>query len=203
MRNPLELLFSSKVRAEILRMLFGEEPAQMYLSDIAKKAGVTAWAVQKEIKNLQKQDLLQESRNGNRTYYMANPLHPIYPDLKDIVLKLIGPVPVLKEVLKTEGIQIAFIFGSMARNEAKASSDIDLMIIGDLGLRKVSSLLSEPSDKLGRVINPHVYSRKEYTKRVQAEEHFLTRVLEDKKQFIIGSEDELKELGKLRLAKEA
>jgi predicted nucleotidyltransferase len=202
MKNALELLFTSKVRAEILRLLFSEPPARLHLRDIARHAGVTAHAVQKEIQNLKKQDLLQESRDGNRIYYVANSVHPIYIDLKNIVLRLVGPVPVLKEALQADEIQFAFIFGSIARGEAKASSDVDLIVIGDLGLRRVTSLLSGVSDKLGREINPHVYSKKEYLKRIQSQDHFLTRVLETKKQFIIGSEHELEGLGKLRLAKE-
>ncbi len=203
MKKALELLFTSKVRAEIFRLLFSEPPARLHLRDIARQAGVTAHAVQKEIKNLKSQDLVQEARDGNRVYYMANSAHPIYIDLKNIVLRLVGPVPVLKEALRSDRIQVAFIFGSIARGEAKATSDVDLIIIGDLGLRKVTSLLSGVSDKLGREINPHVYSQKEYIKRIQSQDHFLTRVLETKKQFIIGSENELERLGKLRLAEEA
>lgn len=202
MRTSLDILFSSKVRAGLFRLLFSDPAIKLHLREIARRSGVTAHAVQKEILNLKGLDLLRETRDGNRVYYEANTVHPIYLDLKNMILRLVGSVAVLKNALKSDKIDIAFIFGSIARGEEKASSDVDLFVIGDIGLRELTSRISGVSDELGREINPHVFSVGEYAKRVLSHDHFLTRVLETKKQFIIGSESELKKLGKQRMASE-
>ena len=87
------------------------------------------------------------------------------------------------------------MFGSFTRQEEKADSDIDLMVVGDLGLRKLTGLLMDVSGRIGREINPHAFSGKEFAKRKKEGDHFLNQVLESPKLFIIGSENELAEAG--------
>ena len=86
---------------------------------------------------------------------------------------------------------IAFVFGSIARQEEMAESDLDLFVIGDLGLRKLAGLLSGVSDKIGREINPHVFTENEIKKRLAQKDHFISRVLEEPKIFILDNENEL------------
>jgi|GEM_PF-574527 DNA-binding MarR family transcriptional regulator len=202
MKNALALLLTSKARAEILRLLFSEPPIRLHQRGIAKCTDVTTQAIQKEIQNLKKQDLIQESRDGNRVYYTANSFHPIYADLKSIVLKLVEPVSILKEVLQTDEIQIAFIFSATSKKEAKISSDVELLIIGNMGLNKVTSLLNDISDRLKRQIHPYVYTKKEYFNRIQSQDHFVTRLLRARREFIVGNECELEKLVKLQLVKQ-
>jgi len=97
--------------------------------------------------------------------------------------------------LSDDSIDFAFIFGSFANGEEKSTSDIDLFIIGEIGLRELSKQLKEPVKILGREINPHVMDAKEFVKRKINQENFVTRVLEAKKIMIIGNEDELRKLG--------
>ena len=146
-------------------------------------------------------DLITSHRDGNRLYYRANPNHPLFHDVKNLVVKTTGAVPLLieafhsKEVSQNE-ILIAFIFGSIARNEEKAESDIDLMVIGNIGLRKISHLLSGMTEKLGREINPHLLIPKDFKKKLSTQDHFLTQVMGTKKLFIIGDENELEAMGR-------
>lgn len=108
-----------------------------------------------------------------------------------MVLKTVGLVDVLGSALRTDGIRCAFIFGSIASGTEGAESDVDLMVIGEIGLRKLAALLAGVSDSLGREINPHVWSEQEFGKRLREKEHFATSVMASEKIFVIGSEHEL------------
>jgi len=106
---------------------------------------------------------------------------------------------VLKRALDKKSVKVAFVFGSIADGQEGAGSDVDLMVIGEVGLRIVSRWLSGISEEIGREVNPHVMSVKEFRKRKQSGEHFLSRVLGASKLFIVGNEDELGEMGGQRL----
>jgi uncharacterized protein len=93
-------------------------------------------------------------------------------------------------------MRCAFVFGSVAQGSAKADSDIDLMVVGSLGLRKVTSLLSGVGNQLGREINPHVLTPEEYRERVRRKEHFVSTVMASQKLFVVGTEDDLAAMGK-------
>jgi predicted nucleotidyltransferase len=111
-------------------------------------------------------------------------------------LKTSGLVELLKKPLDHKEVKAAFIFGSVATDQDKASSDIDLMIIGNASLRRAIGWLSGIAEMVGREINPHVMSVEEYRRRLDESEHFLTSVLKSAKLFIIGNEDELEGLGR-------
>jgi predicted nucleotidyltransferase len=134
-------------------------------------------------------------KDGNRVYYRANTTHPLYPDIRNLVLKTSGLADVVKDAIGNEkDIRIAFVFGSLARQQEKANSDVDLMVVGDIGLRKLTGLLMDVSGKICREINPHVFSEKEFIKRKKEQDHFLNQVLESPKIFIVGTENELAEM---------
>jgi DNA-binding transcriptional ArsR family regulator len=186
-------LLSSKIRAEIFRNLFGIAPdTALYMREIERRTGFAIGTVQTELKKLQRLDIISRERDGNRVYYRANTGHPLYPDIRSLVLKTNGLADVIVNALGNEkDIQIAFVFGSFAQQEEKAGSDVDLMIVGDIGLRKLTGLLMDVSGKIGREINPHVFSEKEFIKRKTGHDHFLIQVLDSPKIFIIGTENEL------------
>ncbi len=189
-------LLSSKIRAGIFRILFGVVPdAALHMREIERRTGFAIGTVQTELKKLQRLDIVSRVRDGNRVYYKANAAHPLYIEIRSLVLKTCGLVDVIKDALSNEkNIRVAFVFGSFARQEEKANSDIDLIVIGGIGLRKLTSLLMESSGKIGREINPHTFSEKEFVKRKKQQDHFLNQVLESPKIFIIGTENELAEM---------
>jgi len=189
-------LLSSKIRAEIFRNLFGAVPdTALFVREIERRTGFAIGTVQAELKKLERLEIISRVRDGNRVYYRANVAHPLYPDIRALVLKTSGLVDVVKNALSNEKeIRIAFVFGSLARQEESANSDVDLLIIGDIGLRKSSGLLMDVSGKIGREINPHVFTEKEFIKRKTQNDHFLNQVLESPKLFIIGTENELAEM---------
>ena len=188
-------LLSSRIRAEIFRNLFGIAPdSALYMREIERRTGFAIGTVQTELKKLQRLDIISRVRDGNRVYYRANTAHPLYPEIRSLVLKTSGLADVIVNALGNEtGIRVAFVFGSFARQEEKAGSDVDLMVVGDIGLRKLTGLLMDVSGKIGREINPHVFSEKEFVKRKRNQDHFLKQVLESPKIFIIGTENELAE----------
>ncbi|MBF0548393.1 MAG: nucleotidyltransferase domain-containing protein [Candidatus Riflebacteria bacterium] len=189
--NLLMELFCSKTRAEIFRVLFGLHSSELHLREIQRRTGFSLGAIQQDVGKLEKLGLLVRRRDGNRVYYSANVKHPIHPEIRNIVLKTVGLADILSESLKSEDIQIAFIFGSIATQNFSAESDIDLMIIGKTSFRKVSQLLAEKGQLLGREINSHVLSPDEFRKRLQKKEHLVTSILESKKIFVHGSEHDL------------
>jgi DNA-binding transcriptional ArsR family regulator len=189
----LSEILSSKVRAEVFRLLFGLNDEALHLREIERRSGFAIGTIQTEMKKLYKLDLVEKQRDGNRLYYRANNQHPIYTEIRALVIKTVGLFDLLRDALADlKSIRVAFVFGSLATGLEDAKSDIDLMVIGSLGLRSLSKHLTGLSDQLGREMNPYTLTPEEFRNRKHENEHFVTEVLGDKKLFIIGNEDDLK-----------
>jgi DNA-binding transcriptional ArsR family regulator len=197
--DTLTLLLGSQGRAEVLRLLFSQPGTEIYLREIVRRSGLSPRTIQQELALLKGQELLLSRKDGNRLYYSANPEHPLFPELRALVEKTSGYQAILRGALADPEIQFAFVFGSVAAGTAKAESDLDLFVIGSIGLRKLSRLLVGCSDRVGRVINPHVVTTDEWIRKTKERDHFVSRVLGSKKAFVIGTEHDLKQLGKRRV----
>jgi len=194
--NVLAEILSSRVRAEVLRNLFGLDADELHMRELERRSGCAIGTIQTELKKLLFLGLVTSRRDGNRRYYRANREHPLYPDLRNIVLKTVGLLDVLKKALAAdETIRVAFVFGSLARQEEKPSSDIDLMVIGELGLRRLTGLLSGVTAQVGREINPHVMDAEEFVRRCETGDHFVKQLLVSQRIFIKGDQNELEKLG--------
>lgn len=194
----IDKLFSSKARVEILRLFLFNPQSAYYQRQISILAHQSIRGVQREVEKLQKMGLIISSAQGNRIYYKANKDCPIFGELKRIFFKSIGIAEVLKENLKLHNIKIAFIYGSYAKDEENLSSDIDLLVIGDISSKEFSGILSGPKKELGREINYAVFTVKEFKEKIKQKEHFLNAVLKDRKIFIIGDENELRAIIRAR-----
>ncbi len=190
--SALDTILVSKTRADIFRLLFGLSSKPLYLREMERLAGVTVRILQQELKALTAAGLIVCRKDGNRTYYEPNKSHPLYNDLRNIVLKTSGLGDVLRAALQSDLIDYAFVFGSVARGEEGAESDVDLMVIGSLGLRKLSGLLSGVNETVGREINPHVFSAKEFRQKMQEKDHFVSSVLDSPLMFVLGDENEFR-----------
>jgi DNA-binding transcriptional ArsR family regulator len=188
-------ILSSHARAEIFRLLFGVSAQEFHVRELERRSGLAIRTVSKELKRLEEMDLVTARRDGNRLYYSANTTHPLYEDIRNLVLKTSGLVEVLREALAREGVSVAFVFGSVARGEAGGSADVDLMVIGSCGLRDVSTWLSGVSERVGREVNPHVMDAVAFASRRASGDQFLSRVLSSPKLFVVGDEDELARVG--------
>jgi uncharacterized protein len=189
--NILAQLVCSRVRGEIFRVLFGLHSGEMHLREIQRQTGFAIATVRQDIEKMVKLGLVKRRKDGNRVYYAADAMHPLNADIRQLVLKTVGLADILAQRLADAPIRCAFVFGSVADGTATAESDIDLMIIGDIGLRKASSLLSDLDNKLGREINPMVLTPAEFALRVREKDHFVTSILKAKKLFVVGSKDDL------------
>ncbi len=196
-------LLSSGVRAEIFRLLFGAADRELHVREIERRSGFADATVRQELKRLLRLRVIESRRDGNRTYYKANLGHPLYPDIRNLVLKTSGLIEVLSRALASPDIRLAFVFGSIAAGTENADSDVDLLVIGDVTLRRIGKMLSGVSEILWREINPHVFTVEEFTKRKRSGDHFINSVLKAPKLFVTGSEHELEAMGGERLAARA
>jgi len=161
------------------------------MRELARQTGHHEASIRQELKKLSGLEQVLPRRDGNRMYYRANTAHPLYPEIHRLVLKTSGLVEVVREALREAAIDVAFIFGSIAEGRETAESDVDLMVIGDLGLRRLTALLSGVAEAVGREINPHVMTRREYRIRHGASDHFVRQVIGGEKLYVIGTEDDL------------
>ncbi|NUM55469.1 MAG: nucleotidyltransferase domain-containing protein [Candidatus Hydrogenedentes bacterium] len=193
--NALAEILSSRVRAEIFRLLFGVGCPELHVREIQRRTGFNDRAVRQELAKLSRLGLVESRTDGNRRYYRASTSHPVYPEIRGLALKLSGLTDLLRERLQSDDIRLAFVFGSIANGTARPDSDIDLMVIGKLGMRELTRLLKGTADEVGRTINPYILTQVEFRKRVSQKEHFVRAVLASPKIIIKGSEDELARLG--------
>ena len=194
--NILAEILSSRVRAEVFRLLFGVNPSELHMRELERGSGCAIGTIQTEFKKLVRLELVSSRRDGNRLYYCANREHPLYPEIHAMVLKTVGLADVLRVRLeKSTDILVAFVFGSVAAGNEGASSDVDLMVIGSLGLRSVSGLLSGAGSAIGREVNPYVIGADEFVRRREGNEHFIASVLDSPKIFVKGTSRDLEKLG--------
>jgi uncharacterized protein len=198
------ILFSGS-RRSILALLYGHADEEFYLREIARRAGTGIGATQRELRQLSEAGLIQDVRRGRQVYYQANRKNPIFVELKSILAKTSGIRDILHEALTSlkDRIKLAFVYGSIARGEEKASSDVDLMVVGETSFSDVVSALAQMETKLGREVNPTVYGPRELREKLAANNHFLSAVAKEKKLFVIGDEREFRRLGQEPVARRA
>lgn len=201
--SVLNELFSSKTRVEVLKLFLFNPDNSFYQRQISHLTNQPIRGVQREVEKLCKIGLLEKSIQGNRIYYKVNRNNPIFEDLKNIFFKCEGIAEALKENLQGRKIDFCFIYGSYARGEESLLSDIDLMLIGDVSSKEISSILSNVRTQLSREINYAIFSSIEFINKARQKDHFICSILQDKKIFIIGTEDELKRFIKSGQAKTA
>jgi len=191
----LSSLLFSEYRKRILGLLLLNPNASYYVRELARLTNTAPGTLHKELTNLTVGGILQSKKVGNQVHYSANLACPIYEELASILRKTSGLANVLTETLISvkEQIQVAFVFGSVARGEQQSSSDVDVMIIGTLSFGDAVQLLHPAQAILQREINPVVYSIEEFQRRVKNKDSFLNEVLAKPKLLIIGTENELRQ----------
>lgn len=188
-----DALFSN-TQQRVLGLLFGQPERSFYATELIGRTGGGSGAVQRELARLETSGLVTVRQLGSQKHYQANPESPLYKELIGIAAKTIGLAGPLREALASLAPRIvaAFVYGSVAKRRDTTRSDIDLMVVSDkLTYADVYGALEAAGAKLGRTINPTVYSRKELTRRVKEGNAFINRVLEQPKVWVIGSEHDL------------
>lgn len=201
-RSLGDVLFG-QTRGGILALLYGQPDESFYVRQIARTLGTSVGAVQRELQNLEHVGLVDHARVGRQVFYRGSQDNPVFHDLRALLAKTKGVFHLLRSALEplAKRIRIAFVYGSIAREEEKAGSDVDLMIIGQVSLDDVLGALASIEASVGRAMNPTVYSISEFRSKLAGGNHFLRSVIGGKKVFLFGDEDELRKMGGVRLAK--
>jgi predicted nucleotidyltransferase len=203
--NLGDVLFG-KTQRRVLGLLFGDAERSYFANEIVRLAASGTGAVHRELAALEAAGLISATRVGNQKHYRANRASPIFEELRGIVVKTFGVAGVLREALAPLAAKIpaAFIYGSLAKGTDTAASDIDLMIISDeVSYSQVLEAGAQAERRLGRKVNPTVYSPAELRKRLDDGSAFASRVIAQPKIFVIGSEDALRPAPKPRRRKAA
>ena len=168
----------------------------MYLREIITAVGGGQGQVQRELENLLRAGLIRREKRANQVYYSPNPEAPIYEELRAIAFKTFGVADILRRLLRplASRIAVAFIYGSVARGEDTAKSDIDLMIVGDIKFSDAVLALSSTDERLRRQVNPNVYTKAQLRVKLKEKGGFIERVMAEPKLFLIGNDNDLGQL---------
>ena len=190
----LEILFTSKARVKILETLLLNRQANFHTRELARRTGVSPPYVLKELRNLKGLGILSEKREGNMVFYKVNESSSIVEDLKRLFLKTESLGAELFKTLKKdqERIRYALIYGSFAKGTEISSSDIDLLIVGDIEEDKVAGALLKAQSRIGREINYIVWSEKELLEKSVQQVPLLREISKTPVIMIIGDADEFK-----------
>lgn len=194
-----ETLFG-RTRGAVLSILYGHVGKGFYLRQLARLTNIALGPVQREIRQLVEAGLVSKKTIGTQTLYSANLDSPVFREIKGLVTKTVGMHDVVAEALSSlrDEINLAFVYGSVARSSEREHSDVDVMVVGNVDFDAIVEKLRDAEKTLNREINPTVYSIREFSKKLRG--NFLKTVLAEKKLFIIGDEDDLRDLGQKHLA---
>jgi len=188
--NSLAAALFGKGRRQILGLLFSRPEETFYLREIARWAGTGLGAAQRELRRLVAAGIVRRTRRGNQVYFQANPQCPIFSELRGIAVKTAGVADVLRAALAplARRIRQAFVYGSIARREARQASDVDLCVVGDVSFAEVVEALAPAQETLAREINPTVYSPKEFRQKLAKKHPFLSNILTGPRLVLMGDE---------------
>jgi len=201
LNRPLSLLFGA-YRSEALAVLLLRPEESFHVREIARLTGIPAGSLHRELKTLEEAGFLLREPLGNQVRYRANRNHPIYTELAEIFRKTSGLADLLREALDglKQNIELAFVFGSVAQGKERSVSDVDVFVVGSVSFAEVVNALTTIQPRLGREINPVVMSSNEVRDKLSVNDRFLTRVAREPKIFLIGGEDDFKQLAEDRAA---
>ncbi len=176
-------------RSAVLGALFLRPEVALHVRELARLTGVSPGSLHRELRALAAMGLLVRQETGRQVYYRANPQCPVYEELTGLLRKTAGLVDVLRDALLplADKIEQAFVYGSMARGEEHAHSDVDLMVIGKLEFTDAVLALATAQATLRREINPTVLSRAEFEHKLQDADGFVAQVWRGTKLWVMGA----------------
>ena len=191
MISATDLLFG-KTRQAILSRLFDLPVSSFYVRELVRLTGISPGALQHELKQLTEADLILREQDGNRVTYCANTVHPIYPDLLNLVRKTCGLPQQIKNALESlaDNIECAAIYGSTAKHKDHSRSDVDLLIVGQVSLAQVLDAVSPLESVFNREINVRVYDSEQFRQLRHEQQPFLQAVLTGPLDILMGGIDD-------------
>lgn len=187
----------TKTQQRVLGLLYGNPGKSFYTNEIVRFANMGRGTVKRELDRLASAGLLVQRREGNQLHYRANANSPIFTELLGIVKKTFGIADVIRDALLPFGeeTELAFIYGSIARGEETASSDIDLMVVSEsIAYSELMVELANAEESLGRTINPTIYTMKQLKTKYKKDNAFVVKVMKQPKLWIKGSENDVRKI---------
>jgi predicted nucleotidyltransferase len=197
MRTPTsavgDLLFG-QTRGRILATLYDKPDADFFVRQLARHINGSVGTVQRELATLTAAGLILREDRENQVFYRANQAHPVFAEMHSLLAKTAGVFHLLQDALTplAQDIEFAFVYGSFARGEENAESDVDLMVVGEATLDDLLTRLSSIERSLSRPVNPTIYAREELRTKLHSGNHFLRAIQGAKLTFLIGTEDEFR-----------
>lgn len=186
----LECFITSKTKRKLLKLFVLHPEKSFYVREIGKLTQEPITAVRRELEYLEKAGFVKSREEGNLKYFEVNRNFPIYPELKKIIYSTIGFWDYLEERLHNfDSVDLAFIYGSVARDEENIESDVDLLVVGAADHRNLHETISHVEEETGREINYTLMTRQEFDERIKRNDIFLKRVLKEKKILLKGTLD--------------
>ena len=187
-KRLIDALFP-RSRSAILSTLAAAGDEGLHLRGIARVVKMNSKTVMRELHSLRDAGILISRKIGRQVVYRLNPDCPIYNELLSILRKTSGLVAVLQSALEplADRIDQAYVYGSLARGDERLDSDVDIMIVGSVTLKEISSPLREAGRTLHRIINPTLYSSEEYEQEMKIDDSFVARVHNGDRLDLIGS----------------
>jgi predicted nucleotidyltransferase len=177
-------------QACVYRCLFGQPEREFHLNELRRLTGLGSASLQRELNRLADAGLVTSERVGNLRRFRANPGSPVYSELIALTRKVLGAEPLLRDalVVLTPNLKAAWIYGSYAKESETAQSDLDVMLVGNrLTLSRVLEVVAPLEEKLGRKINPTLFTTAEFAKRLAEPDSFVNRVLAQPVVSLIGN----------------
>lgn len=181
----------SRTQQRVLGLLFAEPERSFFATEIIERADSGRGSVQRELERLADSGIVTVTRVGNQKHYQANAKAPVFGELRSLFLKTSGLADPIRQALQplARKIDLALIYGSVARGEAHAGSDVDLLVVSDdLTLEQLYSRIVAAEKALGRRVNPTMYTPEEFRKRRQSSS-FVQKVLAGSVIPLIGTID--------------
>lgn len=205
MTSDLASLLFGSTRREALAQLLLHPGASLHVRGLARLTGKAPGTLLRELNQLADAGILKRHSMGNQVHFQANESCPIHDELRGIIKKTAGIADVLRDALEPiqPRVTLSFVYGSIARGDERAGSDLDLMVVGSAGFGEVVHALQAAQNVLRREINPNVMRVAVFRKRLSVGEPYLTRVMEDRKIFVMGGPDDLGKLAPDRKAEAA
>ena len=181
----------SELRRKVLTFFYVNRGARVYVRQLATALGEDSTNVSRELARMEREGLLRSEAEGRQLYYALNREYPYMKPLFELLKGSIGVEPALRGALhKVDGIKAAWLYGSFAKNEADARSDIDVLIVGRPDAAQLAAKVREAERALRREINYTVLTSGELKRRLASGDAFVADVWKGKRVHLIGDEDD-------------
>ncbi len=195
-------VFGSRLRSKAIGWLFSHPDERFHVRRLEALLGEDSTNLSRELARLAADGLLVAQTEGRQKYYRADARCPIFEELKGIAVKTTGVADIVREALAPirDHIRVAFIYGSQASGAFDVHSDVDVMIVGEVGFAEEASSMAGVHERLRRDVNTTTYPPEEFRRKVREGHYFLADVMRGSKIFLVGDERELAAVAGERLA---